>query len=240
MKKITLFAVGCLLMSSLFAQDSTRSEKKPVNLYGRANDHLLVQYGYAGWNGAPDSTNTGGFSNSLNIFFMFDFPFKSNPKLSIGIGAGVASDKIKFEKTFVGIKENSPTLQFRNQADTNHFKKNRLTTTYLEAPVEFRYTAKPYDSDRSFKFALGVRVGMLIDAHTRYKEYRDKNGNTINDYKMKEADKKFFNTTRLVGQARVGWGHFSLFGSYQITTLFKEGVAAEIRPYTIGLTLSGL
>jgi len=57
---------------------------------------------------------------------------------------------------------------------------------------------------------------------------------------MKETSKKFFNSTRLVGIARIGFGHFSLYGSYQITTLFKEGVAAEIRPYSIGLTISGL
>ena len=57
---------------------------------------------------------------------------------------------------------------------------------------------------------------------------------------MKESSKRFFNTTRIIGTARIGWGHFILYGSYQSHALFKEGVAAEIRPYSIGLTLSGL
>jgi hypothetical protein len=125
-------------------------------------------------------------------------------------------------------------------SDTNHFKKVKLNTTYLEAPIEFRYTANPLNSDKSFKWAIGLKVGTMLDAHTRNKTLQDKNGNTINDYKMKEASKRYFNSTRLVGTARVGLGHFSLYGSYQITTLFKEGVAAEIRPWSIGLTLSGL
>lgn len=93
---------------------------------------------------------------------------------------------------------------------------------------------------RAFKFAIGVRVGTMLKAYTRSKTLQTKSGGTINDYMVKEYDKSYFNTTRLVGTARVGLGHFSLFGSYQITTLFKEGVAAEIRPFTIGLTLSGL
>jgi hypothetical protein len=242
MKKIVLFAISCLVVSSLFAQDSlmTKKKKQPINLSGRPNDHFLLQYGYAGWAGIPDTLTTKGFSKSFNFYLMFDLPFKTSPKLSIGVGVGVGSDAIKFKDTYIGIKEQSPTLAFRNVADTNHFKKIKLVTTYLEAPVEFRYTANPMNSDKSFKFAIGLKTGLLINAHTRYKTLQNKNGATIGDYSLKESSKSFFNTTRLVGTARIGLGHFSLFGNYQITTLFKEGVTADIRPYTIGLTLSGL
>lgn len=247
MKKIALFAISCFLINSLVAQDSTistlKKKKEPINLAGRANDHFMIQLGYAGWAGKPDSINTGGFSKSFNVYFMFDFPFKTNPKLSMAFGPGISSDHIQFKKTYVdiaSIKGNTQTLQFIDQSDTNHFKKTKLNTTYLEAPIEFRYTANPLNSDKSFKFAIGAKVGTLIKAHTRNKEFENKSGNTLNSYTMKESSKRFFNTTRLVGTARVGLGHFTLYGSYQITTLFKEGVAAEIRPFSIGLTISGL
>jgi len=241
MKKIALFAISCFLINSLVAQDSTVKKKKaPIDLSGRANDHFMIQLGYAGWAGKPDSINTGGLSKSFNVYFMFDFPFKTNPKLSMAFGPGISSDHIQFKKTYVGIKDITETLQFRDQSDTNHFKKTKLNTTYLEAPVEFRYTANPLNSDKSFKFAIGAKVGTMINAHTRNKEFENRSGNTLNSYSMKESSKRFFNTTRLVGTARVGLGHFTLYGSYQITSLFKEGVAAEIRPFSIGLTISGL
>lgn len=242
MKKIVLFGVSCLLITSLFAQDTSFAPKKKpqINLAGRANDHFLIQLGYAGWAGIPDTINTGGFSKSFNVYLMFDFPFKTNPKLSMAFGPGIASDHIKFKKTYVGIKETTSLLQFTDQADTNHFKKTTLATAYLEAPIEFRYTANPMKSDMSFKFAIGVKVGYLINAHTRNKTLESNTGALINEYLMKESSKRYFNTTRFSGTARVGWGHFSLFGSYQFNTLFKEGVAAEIRPFSIGLTISGL
>jgi hypothetical protein len=241
MKKIALFAFSCFLINSLVAQDSTIKKKKaPINLSGRANDHFMIQLGYAGWAGKPDSINTGGFSKSFNVYFMFDFPFKTNPKLSMAFGPGISSDHIQFKKTYVGIKDATETLRFQDQSDTNHFKKTKLNTTYLEAPIEFRYTANPLNSDKSFKFAIGAKVGTMINAHTRNKEFENKSGNTLNSYMMKESSKRFFNTTRLVGTARVGLGHFTLYGSYQITSLFKEGVAAEIKPFSIGLTISGL
>ena len=241
MKKIALFVFSCLLINSLLAQDTTfKKKKEPISLAGRANDHFLVQFGLAGWAGKPDSIATGGFSKSFNVYFMFDFPFKTNPKLSMAFGPGISSDHILFDKTYVGIKDPTQTLRFTDQSDTNHFKKTKLNTTYLEAPIEFRYTANPLNSDKSFKFAIGVKVGTMINAHTRNKDLENKSGNSLNSYTMKETSKRFFNTTRLVGTARVGLGHFSLYGSYQVTTLFKEGVAADIRPFSIGLTISGL
>jgi hypothetical protein len=152
----------------------------------------------------------------------------------------VSTDQIQFKKTYVGIKDPTTTLRFTDQSDTNHFKRTKLATAYLEAPIEFRYTADPANSDKSLKFAIGVKVGTMINAHTRNKDMQTASGASINQYTMKESSKRFFNTTRLSGQARIGYGHFSLYGTYQITALFKDGVAPAIRPYSIGITLSGL
>jgi len=241
MKKIALFVLCCILINALFAQDSTaKKHKQPINLTGRANDHLLLQFAYTDWAGAPDSIRTKGFSRSFNVYFMFDFPFKTNPKISVALGPGFASDHILFDETYVAIKDVSTTLQFINQSDTTHFKKTKLNTTYFEVPMELRYVAKPLNSDNSFKFAIGIKGGMLISAHTRNVDLENKNDNSVNDYIMKEKSKKFFNTTRLIGTARIGFGHFTVYGSYQLLSLFKDGVAADIKPWSIGLTLSGL
>lgn len=245
MKKIVLFVLSSFLVSSLFAQvpDTVLPqprETQPTSLSNRSNDHLMIQYGYTGWANVPDTINTGGFSKVFNIFFMLDFPFKSNPKLSAAIGAGVASDHVKFKRTYVGIKENTDVIPIVDMSDTNHFKKTKLVTTYLEAPLELRFTANPYRNHKSFKAAIGVRAGFLINAHTRNKVVRNKEGNTIDDFQTKESSKRFFNSTRFVGTARVGWGHLSLFGSYQINALFREGRGPDVRPFSIGITLSGL
>lgn len=243
MMKIALIAFGLLFGMAVFAQDdslATKIKKQVTTLTSRSNDHFLVQLGVTKWAGKPDSISTGGFSRSLNVYFMFDFPFKTNPKLSMAFGPGVSTDQIYFKKTFVDIKSQTPVLPFTDQADTNHFKRSKLITAYVEAPIEFRYVANPAQNDKSFKFAIGVKVGTMLGAHTKYKELQSKTNSTINNYSLKESSKRYFNSNRLSAIARVGKGHFSLYGSYQITALFKEGVAAEIRPYSIGLTLSGL
>jgi hypothetical protein len=240
-KIVSLFACSFFALS-LFAQDnpSPKKKKTPINLNGRANDHFMIQLGSAAWSGKPDSIHTKGLSKSFNVYFMFDFPFKTNPHLSVAVGAGVGSDQMYFDKTYVGIKDNTPTIYFVDQADTNHFKKTKLATAWVEAPVELRYAFDPANINKSFKIALGVKVGALLNAHTRSKDYETAGGNVIYSYVQKEASKKFFNGNHLVLSARVGWGHFSLFYNYQFSSLFRENRGPDIKPYSIGLTLSGL
>jgi hypothetical protein len=57
---------------------------------------------------------------------------------------------------------------------------------------------------------------------------------------MKEKSKRFFNTNRISATARLGYGHFTLFGSYSLTPLFKEGLGPKMNTLSLGLTLSGL
>lgn len=242
MKKILSFAVSTVLLSSSLLAQEKPAEKKPtpkIDMSNRANDHFLLQVGYTSWAGKPDSINTSGLSKSINAYFMFDFPFKTNPKLSMAFGPGIGTDHILFSKTDVGIKDLTPSMYFTDKADTNHFKKTKLATAYLEAPIEFRYSADPL-TGKGLKAAIGVKIGTLINAHTRNTKFSNRSNNIINDYTMKEASKKFFNKTRISGMARIGYGHFSLYGSYQFTTLFKDGSGPVVRPFSIGLTLSGL
>jgi hypothetical protein len=206
----------------------------------RSGDHFMIQLGYLTWNGVPDSINTSGIPRTANVYFLFDFPFKTNPHWSAAIGAGVGTDHMYFDKTNVGIKDATPKLVFRNLADTNSFKKYKLATTYLEAPVELRFSSNPDNSKKSFKAAIGVKAGVLLSAAVKGRTLENKGGSTINNYTLKEKSKNFFNKNRMAATARIGYGNLTLFGSYQITTLFKEGLAPDIRPLSVGITLSGL
>jgi Outer membrane protein beta-barrel domain len=242
MKKILSLSICALLAISLAAQETpakTTKKKEPINMANRANDHFMLQFGYTGWAGIPDTISKSGLSKSINAYFMFDYPFKTNPKLSIALGAGIGSDHITFTKTLVGIKDITTIFHFTDQSDTNHFKKTTLATSYLEAPIEFRFSANPL-TGKGIKAAIGVKVGTLINAHTRNSKFQNKSNTLINDYVMKEASKRFFNKSRICAMARIGYGHFSLYGSYQLTTLLKDGAGPQVRPYSIGLTLSGL
>ncbi len=259
MKKILFIVLFFALTGMVKAQDDTthRADKvaaielkeegipaaKPKKVYilsNRSNDHFMAQLGYTMWTGQPDSIQTKGFSRSVNFYFMFDFPFKATPQFSAAIGLGVGSDHIVFDKSYPNLKGQTTTLRFNRAPDTTYFKKTKLATTYLEAPIELRYISNPERSEKSFKMALGVKVGTMIKAGVRGRQLMSNSGVKLNDYQSKEASKRYFNTTRVVGTARVGYGVISLFATYQITKLLKDVAGPELRPFTVGLTLSGL
>jgi hypothetical protein len=221
--------------------ETPKKNWKKIDLSNRSNDHFMIQYGFDNWAGSNDSTKPSGFSRFFNAYVMLDKPFKTNPKMSVGLGVGVGSSNIFFHNRFVDVKSTSTALPFRKVDSTNHFKKFKLTTVFLEAPVELRYSSDPENNNSSFKVALGVKVGTLLAAYTKGKTLEDKNGTTINPYIQKESSKKFINSTRLAVTGRIGYGILSVYGAYQITSFLKDVAGpTEIRPYSLGICLSGL
>lgn len=240
MKRTVTLLILLATASVAFAQDTTI--RYPKSLPERISDHLIIQYGYTGWKGTPDSIRTKGFSRHFNIYFLFDKPFKTNPRMSVAYGVGIGSDNMFFDNTYIDIKSTGATLPFVRTDSVNHFNKYKLTTIYAEAPIELRFASKPYDAASGVKVAIGAKVGALLKAFTKGKDLQNKSGQSIYGpkYIVKESEKHFFNGTRLSLTGRIGWGHFTLHGAYQFTPLLKENVGPEIRPWQLGLTVSAL
>lgn len=239
MKKIffTLFTT-CLSIAA-FTQANEDWKKKAID---RSGDHLMIQYTYDNWSGAPDSISSRmkGFSRGLGFAFMLDKPFKTDPHWSIAFGIGINGSSIFFKKTSVDIIAKTLKLPFRNLDSADHFKKYKLVTVFAEVPIELRYVFNPAKEDKSWKIAVGTKIGTLVDVHNKGKTLQNSNGTTLNAYTQKEKKRTYFNSTRIEATLRVGYGHFSLVGNYQINTLLKEVAGPAIRPYQIGLCISGL
>ncbi len=236
--------ITCFIFFVAFAQQDsviTRPSGK-IDLSYRPGDHLMIQLSSDHWTGMPDSiaSHKGGFSRGLNMYVMINKPFKADPRFSVGIGIGVGSSNIFFKRLNVDVKSTAARLPFTAIDSTDHFKKYKVSTSYLEVPVELRFTSKPETPAKSLKFAVGAKVGTLINAHTKGKTLQNKNNQTINSYLQKENNKKFFTSTRLMGTARIGYGVFSLFGAYQINNVLKDGTGPGMKLYQIGITISGL
>jgi hypothetical protein len=237
MKKL-LFIVFALVTISASAQE----KKKKGGFMTRTGDHLMLQLTSDHWTGVPDSIKSrmNGIARGAGLYVMLDQRFKGSPQWSVAFGLGVGTSNIYFKNMVVDIKSRTNTLPFRNVDSVDHFKKYKLTTAYLEIPLELRFTVDPENESKSIKAALGVKVGTLLNVHTKGKTLLDKNSATLNSYTAKETGKGFFNSTRLAATARIGYGNFSLFGSYQLNNIFKDGVAADMKLFQIGLNFSGL
>ena len=214
-----------------------------VDLSSRAADHIMIQYGSDTWLNRPDSVRIGnGFSRHFNMYFMLDKPFKSNGRFSVAFGLGIGSSHIFFNNTKVDIKANAARLPFTRVDSADHFKKYKVTNVYAEIPVELRYYSNPENPNKSWKGALGVKVGTLLKTHTKGKNLLSKNGFSTYGptYIQKESQKRFFNGTMLALTGRVGYGFISLVAGYQITGVVIDGAGPVMNKFSFGITISGL
>ena len=259
--KYFVTAIAFLATTTAFAQttpkkDSTSASaivNKPVApapakkdwskvvLRRRANDHFMFQLGYTGWAGVPDSVHINGFNRTVNFYFMFDFPFKNDPRLSLGTGLGLGINNVYFDKQEVMVAAYAnTTLAFPDESGTNHWKKYKLVTTFLQIPVELRFALDPEHTNSSWKFAVGGKLGLLMSSYTKGKTWQNSVNQTLGNITEKESSKQFFNSTQLVGTARVSKGVFGVFGEFQANSLLKSSAGPSIFPFTFGIMLSGL
>ncbi|NSL89259.1 PorT family protein [Chitinophaga sp. Mgbs1] len=205
---------------------------KAVNRATHSRDFLMIQLSYDGWAGAPDSIKTG-FNRGFNIALMYDFPFKKSP-FSVAAGLGISTSGVYLkDHTFdISGRVNPTTPTF---PASSAYKKYKVATTYLEIPIEIRYRSVPDNANKGFKAALGLKVGALVNAHTKGKNTTP-NGKNFD----KDLNKNFFNPWRFSATARVGYGNFALFGAYSLNAMLKDNSSMDIRPYQIGICLSGL
>ena len=200
----------------------------------------MITMAYDNWVGKPDTINTNGIGRSFGFYFMLDFPFKTDPRFSVGAGLGISASNIYFNKQYVNLISLSPTLPFTDQSSAEHYKKSKLVTTYLEVPLELRYAIDPEHTNSSWKFALGVRPGIMLSAYTKVKNFENNADQLEDAYVQKQSSKHYFNGSRIAATARISKGPVGLFGLYQLTPLIKAGAGPTINPFSIGLVFSGL
>lgn len=239
MKKFLIVLLGVCFVHAGIAQKNN----KLSSILSHPSDHFLIQLSSDRWVGAPDSIEDkrSGWSRGFNFYIMLDKPFKSNPHFSFAYGLGVGTSHIFFNNLDVQITGQSNELKFKNmEGKDSSYDRYKLATSFIELPIELRYLSKPENPNKALKAAIGIKFGYIIDAHTKAETLKDASGNTINDYMIKLHSQGYFNATRISATARLGYGNFTLFGAYNLTPIFKDDAAHDMKLLQIGLTFSGL
>ena len=201
----------------------------------------MIELGYDNWVGSTDSMNIKGFNHSENFYLMYAWPFKSDARLSFAAGVGLGSSNIYFDhqEVLVAAYQNQ-TLAFPDEEGSNHFKKYKLTTTYLEFPVELRFSLDPEHMDHSWKFAVGTKIGLMLSAYTKGKTLISPTGQPLGNYTEKESSKQFFSSAEFTPTIRVSKGVIGMFAQIHINSLIKASAGPAIFPISGGIVLSGL
>ncbi|MCD6010213.1 MAG: hypothetical protein K0Q79_75 [Flavipsychrobacter sp.] len=239
MQRIFAILAFLLVPAMLLAQDvADKKDNGPKPVVKPSRDFLMVQMLYTGWNVKEDTSMTmpkAGFGYKFNAYLCYDFPIKKT-KFSFAAGIGVSASVMHLKdqlirNTDTGVVGN----QLRFMADTANFKRYKFATTYIQAPFELRFFGNSNNRNKGFKAAIGVEVGAHIGSHT--KGVTSVSGTIV---KYKTNTKRYISPWNFAATARMGWGNFSIFGSYNLTNVLKDQAGPVITPYSFGLCITGL
>lgn len=240
MKRFLLLLVCSTLALGAFAQDTTSTADKPKEKTAQtgSRDRIVIEVGFDHWHQADGKhTDVKWFSRSYGFYFMYDLLLgKSRFSVAPGVGFGISN-----VFTTRGLVEDTASTYFADHIDAygvanDDVKKHKLSTAFIDIPLELRYRAKPNSKNKSFKMAVGFKGGVLFDSHTKLKYETDREKPRVVKTKNYIDLQRF----RYGPTFRIGYGAFNVFGFYSLGELFKAEGPSGIHPFTVGISINGL
>lgn len=223
MKRVLIIVLIVCAGFQSFSQPVSESTRKKVSaVFDVFNDFYVDM---------PDSIDNKFFNLGVNFSMLYDFQIAESD-FSFAIGAGLGSHNFYTDAFVVEDSLNVSALYpIKSLYPGNDYKKNKISYSYLDIPLEFRLR-----TDKEFRAALGFKFGFLIDSHTKYKGEDYIFGSSDNIF-VKFKDVPNIEKFRYGVTARVGWKFINLTGFYSLTNLFTKDKGPETYPISVGISL---
>jgi hypothetical protein len=204
------------------------------------------------WQSTPSGMKVSGYCPGFNVYGMGNIPFgKSN--FGLGLGLGFSTHNLRSDAVPVDSANGNYTYfgkiptSIVNWSTGSHYSvkidNNKLSLTYAEIPIEFRYRHLN-KKKKAVKFSIGGKVGYLISDHTKYKgtEYESSIPSDpnlgITTVKYKTYNISNLNPLEYAATVRLGYGMVNLFASYSFSKTFKENKGPQMFPISVGISVT--
>lgn len=210
--------------------DAANTPPAAAEKYSGSRDRLVIDLTIDNWDHDIDDINIKFQSRGFNAYFMYDMLLGKKKQLfSVAPGIGIGTSHIFSNNSPL---EDSTGTHFVKRTDK--FKRNKFAVSYIDVPVELRFRTKPNAKNKSWKVAVGLKAGILVDSKTKLKQ-KNINGDT-KIFKEKRFDD--LERFRVGSTFRFGYGPFNIIAFYSFTELFDKG--DKIHPFSIGISINGL
>ena len=249
MKKIVVLLIFMFSLASVFAQtDSTglpvmltgmqqtapaqeKPKKKPYTM-NVPKDRLVLDLNATNWiHKGTNGFYTRWYSRGLNLYGMYDIQIKKS-RVSFAIGAGISwvniyNNSHLTDSAGSGIK----FTPYSNYRDT--LKINKVTETWIDIPLELRIRTNRDKLDQVWKFNVGFKFGIKVDAYTK-QVFKNPHENI----RMKPYPD--FELFRMGPTLRIGYSSFNITGFYGLLGVFKSGRGPQANEWSLGVSFNGL
>lgn len=166
-------------------------------------------------------------SRGINIYYLYEIRI-GETNMTFNPGLGLGFERFTFIRNYTltsditGDGEEVNFIPAQDLYETNvNIRRSRLINSYVDVPVEFRWHSGS-DFNRAFKIAVGGVFGVLIDSKTKI-QYEANDTNKV----TKQKEPFNLNPIRYGVIARIGIAGFNLWGYYNLSPLFRQGMGPE-------------
>jgi len=231
MKKILLLSIITIFLGqNSFSQGLSESLKKKFTV----GVDLFTDI----WQGAPDDIDLRTIHQGATVFGMFNFQLGGEESLtSFSLGLGIRNHNMYSNSRIDDI--HADTLNFTPIPSDVIYKRSKINLVYLDLPMEFKLRFK-----NGFKVTPGFKVGWIIDSKEKYvgDRYEEYHGSQYDDRLVgvteKTKDIRHLENFTYGPTLRVGYKFISIYGYYQISSVFKRNLGPDLAPISIGLTIT--
>ncbi len=167
-------------------------------------------------------------SSNVNLWFVQQRVKLIKNFASLQYGVGFEMFNFRFEKN-ISFRDD---IVGKIKYDDVQFSKNKLFVKYLTVPLKLNFNLTP-GANKPLHASIGMSAGYLLKA--RNKQISTERG------KEKYEGNFNLNNWRVATIGELGFGNFTLYGSYSHTNLFDDNqTILNMAPIAIGIKLSDL
>lgn len=189
------------------------------------SDRLLFDFYSPKWVNTPRGVNTDP-TFSFSVSWGKDMPIKTS-KFSWFYGLGYDFSTIRHNINFKSLPTIDETVRELGVRILNvPYSINRLSTQYLEVPLEVRYRTQ---TKYPFRFYLGTKIGYMTCSSYKLDE---ENGGIYKRRSLDELDRFKYGIT-----FRIGYGLVNFYTYYGINGIMPSKKQEGINQLSFGITL---
>ncbi len=223
MNKKSITLILCLILLGSTSMAFTPPRMHPT-------DRFMLTLFSDIWQDEPEGMDLKSLQRGISIQAMQDMPL-GRSMFSVAAGLGFTSHNLYSDHRYFFIPA---TDRFDFLPISDDYDKNKLSLNYLDLPVEFRFRTR--DQDRRFRLYTGLKLGYLVNAHTKYV------GKVTHPWgerstKLKEHKLDNIRKYRIGLTAMLGYRSANIHLYYPLTSLFEDNGAEDMSAISLGITL---
>jgi hypothetical protein len=208
---------------------------KPSNI---STDWFQVDLGFANFNDqtnyasapaqkfAPGAASDwfnlrNGKSVDVNIWFFMQKLNLIKHVVNLKYGLGLESNNYRYSENIKFLKDPTEVIQ-----DTVNFTKDKLAADYATIPIMLNFNFTPHRRN-GFGLSVGASAGYLYSSRQKLISQETGKTKTHDDFDLRPW--------KISWIAELQLGPVSLYGSYALQSMFKDGLNQI--PYTVGIRL---